>query len=111
MITNQLNAKYDTSYSNSDNTSKLLGRSLIFGQAYGIIGVVLYRPDIPLEESRIYLHIYHILHVKHILHILHISIYTYYIFPLAGHKDCIIIFKSAAYCALTDEELEEILTC
>jgi hypothetical protein len=58
MISNEVNAKYDTSYSNSDNTNKLLGRSLSLGQACGIIGVALYCADIPLEDSGIYLQPY-----------------------------------------------------
>ncbi len=33
MISNEVNAKYDASYCNSDNTNKLLGRSLSLGQA------------------------------------------------------------------------------
>jgi hypothetical protein len=51
MITNEVNAKYDASYRNSDNTNKLLGRSLSLGQACGLIGVALYGADIPLEDS------------------------------------------------------------
>jgi hypothetical protein len=51
MISNEVNAKYDTSYRNSDNTNKLLGRSLTLGQACGLIGVALYGADIPLEDS------------------------------------------------------------
>ncbi len=38
-------------------------------------------------------------------------IYIYYIFPLAGHSDRMIILKSAAYYALSHEELEESLSC
>ena len=51
MITNEVNEKYDSSYRNSDNTNKLLGRGLTLGQACGIIGVALYGADIPLEDS------------------------------------------------------------
>ena len=51
MIINEVNAKYDTSYRNSDNTNKLLGRSLTLGQACVLIGVALYGADIPLEDS------------------------------------------------------------
>ena len=110
MITNEVNAKYDTSYRNSDNTNKLLGRSLSLGQACGLIGVALYGADIPLEDSGGFF-CKHILLIQYILHILHISIYTVYIHPLAGHSDRMIILKSAAYYALIDEELEEILSC
>ena len=53
----------------------------------------------------------HILLIQRILHILHILIYIDYIPPLTGHSDRMIILKSAAYYALTDEELEEILSC
>ena len=51
------------------------------------------------------------------MHIMHINYFcTYYAyhdfsFPFAGHSDCMIIFKSAAYYALSDEDLEEILSC
>ncbi len=58
MISNEVNAKYDASYRNSDNTIKLLGRSLNLGQACEIIGVVLYGADIPLEVSGLYLQSY-----------------------------------------------------
>ena len=37
-------------------------------------------------------------------------IYIDFIHPLTGHSDCMIILKSAAYFALTNEELEEILS-
>ncbi len=57
MISNEVNAKYDTSYRNSDNTIKLLGRRSL-GQACGIIGVALYGTDIPLEDSGLYLQSY-----------------------------------------------------
>ena len=43
MINNQVNAKFDASYRNSDNTNKLLGRSLSLGQACWIIGVAVQR--------------------------------------------------------------------
>jgi hypothetical protein len=46
--------------------------------------------------------------IQRILHIL--DIYIDYIPPLTGHSDRMIIFKSAYY-ALTNEELEEILSC
>ncbi len=58
MISNEVNAKYDTSYRNSNNTIKLLGRSLSLGQACEIIGVVLHGADIPLEDSGLYLQSY-----------------------------------------------------
>ncbi len=32
-------------------------------------------------------------------------------FPFAGHNDCMAIFKSAANFDLSDEDLEEILSC
>ena len=50
------------------------------------------------------------------MHIMHINYFcTYYAyhdfsFPFAGHSDRMVIFKSAAY-ALSDEDLEEILSC
>ncbi len=47
---NEVNAKFDSAYRNSDNTNQLLGRSLTLGQACGIIGVALYCSDIPLED-------------------------------------------------------------
>jgi hypothetical protein len=55
MSSNEVNAKYDASYRNSDNTNKLLGSSLSLDQACGIIGVALYGADIPFEDSGIYL--------------------------------------------------------
>ncbi len=58
VISNEVNAKYDASYRISDNTSKLLGRSLSLGQACGIVGVALYGAEIPLEDSGIYLQSY-----------------------------------------------------
>ena len=57
---NEVNAKYDASYRNSDNTNKLLGRHINLGQACGIIGGVLYCPDTPLEDSGNLWHIVHI---------------------------------------------------
>ncbi len=64
---NEVNAKFDSAYSNSDKTNKLLGRrSLTLGQACGIIGVALYGSDIPLEDSG--MHTVHIMHIMHILH-------------------------------------------
>lgn len=109
MINNQVNAKFDASYRNSENTNKLLGRSLSLGQACGLIGVALYGSDIPLEDSGNFFN--HILHIQHIVHIQNITIYIDYIPPLTGHSDRIIVLKSAAYYALIDEELEEILSC
>ena len=53
MTSNELNIKNDLSYRKSENTVTLLGRSLTLGQACGIIGVALYGPDIPLEDSGI----------------------------------------------------------
>ena len=54
------------------------------------------------------------------MHIMHIhyfcTYYAYYAyhdfsFPFAGHNDSMVIFKSAAYSDLSDEDLEEILSC
>ena len=54
------------------------------------------------------------------MHIMHIhyfcTYYAYYAyhdfsFPFAGHNDRMVIFKSAAYYTLSDEDLEEILSC
>ena len=50
------------------------------------------------------MHIHYFLHIMHIMHIM-----TFLFF--AGHKDCMVIFKSAAYYDLSDEDLEEILSC
>jgi hypothetical protein len=58
MITNEVNAKFDASYRNSDNTNRLLGRSLTLGQACGLIGVALYGAEIPLEDSGSFLQAY-----------------------------------------------------
>ncbi len=67
---NDVNAKFDASYRNSANVTKLLGRSVTLGQACGIIGVALHGSDLPLEDAGNILHISHILHLLHILHIL-----------------------------------------
>ncbi len=53
---NLLNSKYDSAYRNSENENRLLGRLLTRGQACGIIGVCLYDPDIPMEQSGILLY-------------------------------------------------------
>ena len=53
MTSNKVNIKFDSSYCKSENIVTLLGRSLTLGQACGIIGVALYGPDIPLEDSGI----------------------------------------------------------
>jgi hypothetical protein len=64
---NLLNSEYDSAYCNLENHNRLLVQLLTLGQACGIIGVCLYGPDIPMEQSGIY--ICQILHVAH-----HISI-------------------------------------
>jgi hypothetical protein len=48
---NDINAKYDASYRNPENTTRLLGRALTLGQACGLIGVALFGADIPLEGA------------------------------------------------------------
>ena len=53
MASNEVNVKFDSSYRSSENTVTLLGRRLTLGQACVIIGVALYGPDIPLEDSGI----------------------------------------------------------
>jgi hypothetical protein len=53
MASNEVNVKYDSSYRSSQNTVTLLGRRVTLGQACGIIGVALYGPDMPLEDSGI----------------------------------------------------------
>ena len=58
MITNEVNAKFDASYRNSDNTNRLFGRSLTLGQACGLIGVALYGAEIPLEDYGSFLQAY-----------------------------------------------------
>ena len=75
MTSNEVNIKFDSSYSNSENTVTLLGRSLTLGQACGIIGVALYGPDIPLEDSGIWLYIY--------------ILYAYYAYSLFLYILCI----------------------
>ena len=62
------------------------------------------------------MHIYHILYIKYILHISYSAYFAHYnsyslYFPLAGHSDRLNIFKSAAFYSLSDEELEEIVSC
>ncbi len=51
MSADEVNAKYDASYRNSENCSKLLGRSLTLGQAVGIISVAFYGAKIPMEDA------------------------------------------------------------
>ena len=51
MSSNEVNAKYDSSYRNSDNNNTLLGKRLTLGQVCGILYVALYGADIPLEDS------------------------------------------------------------
>ena len=70
MSGNKVNEKYITSYRNSENTNRLLGRLLTLGQACGIVGVALFGADIPLEESGMHIQIVHILYILHILHIM-----------------------------------------
>ena len=48
---NDINAKYDASYRNPENTTRLLGRALTLGQACGLIGVALFGAEIPLEGA------------------------------------------------------------
>jgi hypothetical protein len=48
---NNINAKYDASYNNPENTNRLLGQALTLGQACGLIGVALFGADIPLEGT------------------------------------------------------------
>jgi hypothetical protein len=109
MNSNKVNAKYDASYHNSDNTNKWLGRSLSLGQACGIIGMAVYGAEIPLEDSGIFLQSY-IAYSTYSEYFAYCD-YIDYIRPLTGHSDRMIILKSAAYYGLTDEQLEEILSC
>jgi hypothetical protein len=48
---NDINAKYDASYCNPENTNRLSGRALTLGQACGLIGVALFGTEIPLEGA------------------------------------------------------------
>jgi len=80
MITNEVNAKYDASYRNSDNTNKLLGRSLTLGQACGLIGVALYgaQADIPLEDSgRFFASIYCLFNIFCIFYIFQFTLFIF----------------------------------
>ena len=71
MIRNAVNAKYDSSYRNGDNNNTLLGRRLNLGQACGIIGVALYGPDVPLEDTGfIMIYIFNIFRIHNIFFIL-----------------------------------------
>ncbi len=63
---NSINAKYDVSYSNSENENRLLGQLLTRGQACGIVSLCLYGADIPMGQSGMVMYIYHILHIYHI---------------------------------------------
>ncbi len=46
---NDINAKYNASYRNPENTTRLLGRALTLG--CGLIGVALFGAEIPLEGA------------------------------------------------------------
>jgi hypothetical protein len=48
---NNINAKYYASYRYAVNTNRVLGRALTLGQACGLIGVALFRADIPYEGA------------------------------------------------------------
>jgi hypothetical protein len=48
---NDINAKYDASYRNSENTNRLMGLAITLGTACGIVGVALFGADIPLEAA------------------------------------------------------------
>jgi hypothetical protein len=74
---NAVNAKYASSYRNALNTHEIMGKRVTIGKACGLLGIVHFGPNIPLEE--------------------------------AGHDSRLRVFKDAAYYALTDEELEDIL--
>jgi hypothetical protein len=100
---NEVNAKYDASYRNSDNDSKLFGRHLTLGAVCGIISVALYGAEIPSESSGCVVHIHHISNILHIIIV--------YNGVCAGHSDCLLVFKAAVWYALIDEELDEILSC
>ena len=54
--------------------------------------------------------IYH-MHIMHIHYFCTYYAYHDFSFPVAGHSDRKVVFKSAAYYALSDEDLEEILSC
>ena len=69
-----------------------------------------YLLKIQVSDS-IFIYYMHIMHIHYFC-----TYYAYYAyhdfsFPFAGHNDCMVIFKSAAYYALSDEDLEEILSC
>ena len=54
------------------------------------------------------------IYYMHIMHINYLCAYYAYhdfSFPFAGHIDRMIIFKSAAYYALSDDDLDEIMSC
>jgi hypothetical protein len=63
---NDINAKYDASYRNPENTNRLLGRALTLGQACGMIGVALFGDEIPLEGAGDFLTYY--IYILLILH-------------------------------------------
>ena len=68
---NAVNARYDASYSNSENLKSCLDevtKSLSLGQACGIIAVALYGPDFPAEDAGNVLHISHISYINKIVH-------------------------------------------
>ncbi len=103
---NHLNSKYDSAYYNSENENRLLGRLLTLGQTCGIISVCLYGPDIPMEQSGIVLFA-----IFCIFCIFRIELHIVVSPCITGHAERLAILKSSAWYSLTDEELDEILSC
>jgi hypothetical protein len=81
VIHNNVNAKYDASYSKSENDRKLLVRHLTPGTACGIFSVELYWAEIPLKSP---LCVVDINYVSHILHIVTVFVMCWPLRSLAS---------------------------
>ena len=109
---NLVNAKYDSRYRNASNKQTILGRHVVFELC--IFCIFCYNMQI--------------LHILHILHNLHIILFGRHLslgqavglvgvalhgldvpVEISAHEARVSIFKAAAYYALTEDEVEEIL--
>ncbi len=75
----------------------LLGQLLALGEACGIIGLCLYGPYMPMEQSGIVMYIYLILHIYHILHIFIFIEISVVGFCSTRHDDLMAILKYAPW--------------
>jgi hypothetical protein len=105
-----INAKYDASYRNAQNTNRMLGRALTLGQACGINGVALFGADIPLEDAgdysphHVYFHFTYFAYLELSMSVMLMRVCVLRFRRLHGHF-------AAVWYSFTDEELAEILSC